>query len=174
MCTTSLLRIDLKALKEGETTSVCELDDAYFQAIDAPDVKKGKLMLTMVIKRMDSFFDLDFHIEGVVFIPCDLCLEDMEQPIVADSKMTVKLGEAYSEEDDAVTVAEDEGVLDVAWYVYECIALHIPIKHVHTPGKCDPAMIEKINELSAVRGGEEKEAEIDPRWAKLQALQRED
>lgn len=65
-------------------------------------------------------------------MPCALCLDDMDQPIVADQRMAVKLGDSYSEDDDLVTVAEEEGILDVAWYVYESIELNIPIKHVHT------------------------------------------
>ena len=174
MYTTSLLRIDLKALDGGESTSVCELEDSYFQAIDASDVRRGKLKLTMTVKRVNSFFNLLFHVEGVVYIPCDLCLEDMEQPVFADGEMTVKLGEACSEEDDVVTVAEEDGILDVAWHVYEMIVLNIPIKHEHASGKCDSSMIEKLQELSAVRRSEKEETGIDPRWAKLQALQTED
>ncbi len=174
MCMTSLLQIDLKALNEGDNSFVCELDDAYFQAIEASDVRRGNLKLTMSIRRVESYFDLNFHIVGVVYVPCDLCLEDMEQPVTADSKMAVKFGEAYSEDGDTITVSEEEGILDAAWLVYECIALNIPIKHVHAPGKCDPAMIEKLNEFSAVRGGEEEKAEIDPRWAKLQVLKDKD
>ncbi len=172
MYTPSLLQIDLKVLEEGESTSVCELEDTYFQAIGAPDVRRGKLKLTMTVKRVNSFFDIRFHVEGIVYIPCDLCLEDMEQPILTDGEMEAKLGEENSEEGDVVTVAKEDGVLDVAWYVYELIALNIPIKHVHEPGRCNPAMIEKLQELSVERCSE-KEG-IDPRWAKLQTLQTED
>ena len=96
----------------------------------------------------------------------------MDQTIDSDDRLVVKFGEDYSEDDDLVTVAEDEGILDVSWFIYEFIALEIPIKHVHAPGKGNPAMIEKLNELSAARSGEEEENTIDPRWAALVNLKK--
>ena len=54
---------------------------------------------------------------------------------------------------DLVTVPENEGILDVSWFVYEFIVLALPIRHVHAPGKCNPAMIRALNEHSAARSG---------------------
>jgi uncharacterized metal-binding protein YceD (DUF177 family) len=83
----------------------------------------------------------------------------------------VKFGEDYREEDDVIVIAEDEGILDVAWLIYEFIALAIPIKHVHAPGKCNPAMSKLLEEHSAARSGEQEgEKAIDPRWEKLRDL----
>ena len=82
-------------------------------------------------------------------VPCDICLDPVEQSIETTQRLEVKLGKENSEEDDLVTVAEDEGILDVAWYLYEFIALAIPIKHVHAPGKCNPAMVRALEEYSA-------------------------
>lgn len=70
----------------------------------------------------------------MIHIPCDICLDDMDQSIETDNRLVVKFGEDYSEDDDLVTVAENEGILDVSWFIYEFIALNIPIKHVHAPG----------------------------------------
>lgn len=94
----------------------------------------------------------------------------MDQTIETNDRLVVKFGEEYSEDDDLVTVAENEGILDVAWFIYEFIDLNIPIKHVHAPGKCNPAMIEKLNEHSAARSGEEEEDTVDPRWEALLKL----
>lgn len=96
----------------------------------------------------------------------------MEQSIETDDRLLVRFGEDYSEEDDLVIVAENEGILDVAWFIYEFIALNIPIKHVHAPGKCNPAMIEMLQEHSAARSGEEEEEIVDPRWAALLKLKK--
>ena len=96
----------------------------------------------------------------------------MEQPIVADNHLVVKLGDTYSDDDDTVTIDENEGILDLSWFIYEFTMLAIPIKHVHAPGKCNSAMTQKLNELSgAVRSGEEEtETPIDPRWEALSKL----
>ena len=72
-------------------------------------------------------------------------------------------------------MAEDEGILDVAWFIYEFIVVNIPIKHVHAPGKCNTAMIELLEEHSAARSGKEDNTEaIDPRWDALKKLKLKD
>ena len=172
MCNIESFKIDLKALPQGASILEFKLDDSYFKAIDAPDIQRGELSSSLSISRTDDFFELNFHTEGIVHIPCDICLDDMEQSIETDDRLLVRFGEDYSEEDDLVIVAENEGILDVAWFIYEFIALNIPIKHVHAPGKCNPAMIEKLQEHSAARSGEEEEEIVDPRWAALLKLKK--
>ena len=172
MCNIDSFKIDLKALPQGVTNLELKLDDEYFKAIEAPDIQRGELVSRLSISRTDDFFELNFHTEGVVHIPCDICLDDMNQQIMSDDRIVVKFGEDYSEDDDLVTVAENEGILDVAWFIYEFIDLNIPIKHVHAPGKCNPAMIAMLNEHSAARSGEEEEATVDPRWAALLKLKK--
>lgn len=174
MCTTSLLRIDLKALHEGESAAVYELDDAYFKAIAAPDVQRGTLALHLKAKRIGDLYELDFHVEGAVYVACDICLEEMEQPILNDGKLTVRLGDENVEDGDMVIVDKEDGVLDASWYVYELIALAIPIKHVHEPGQCDPAMVAKLQQLSTDGDKSGEVDSVDPRWAKLQQLLTED
>ena len=170
MCNIESFKIDLKALPQGNTALDYKLDDEYFKAIDAPDVQRGELSVNLSVNRTDDFFELNFHVEGFVHIPCDICLDDVELPISHNDRLVAKFGEDYSEDDDLVTVAENEGILDVSWFIYEFIVLEIPIKHVHAPGKCNPAMIEMLKEYSAARSGEEDEDAIDPRWAALLKL----
>ena len=165
------LKIDLKGLKDEETSLDFSLDDNYFGALDGADVKKGSLHVSVSIRKATGFFEFNFHTDGTVIIPCDRCLDDMELPVDADNRMIVKLGSNYSEEDDIIVVPEDEGILDMAWFIYEFVALVIPIRHVHAPGKCNPAMTHALEELSADRSSdEESNQSIDPRWEKLKAL----
>ena len=167
------LKIDLKGLNEGVNYLEFDLDDTYFKAIEAPEVSQGKVRVLLDITRTgNDFFTLDFHETGVVMVTCDICLDPMEQSIETTQRLEVKLGTENSEEDDLVMVAEDEGILDVAWYLYEFIALAIPIKHVHAPGKCNPAMVRALEEYSAARSGEEDEQAMDPRWEALLKLKK--
>ena len=168
------LKIDLKGLNEGVNYLEFDLDDTYFKAIDAPEVSQGKVRVLLDITRTgNDFFTLDFHETGVVMVPCDICLDPMEQSIETTQRLEVKLGTENSEEDDLVMVAEDEGILDITWYLYEFIVLAIPIKHVHAPGKCNPAMIRTLEEYSATRSGQEgNETPMDPRWEALLKLKK--
>ncbi len=167
------LKIDLKGLEEGVNHFEFDLDDTYFKAVDAPEVSQGSVHVSLDIVRTESdFFTLDVHEVGTVMVSCDVCLDQMEQPIETTQRLEVRFGTENSEEDDLVTVAEDEGILDVAWYLYEFIALAIPIKHVHAPGKCNPAMVRALEEYSAARSGEEDEQVMDPRWEALLKLKK--
>ncbi len=164
-------KIDLKGLQEGSTTFEFKLDDAFFEAIEAPDIKRGCLDLRLEINRNADYFELMFNIKGEVTVPCDLCLDDMQQPVVCTERLVAKFGDEYSEDDDLVTVCEDEGILDVAWFVYEFIVLDIPIRHVHAPGKCNPAMMKVLDGLSTSRSGEADAGQnVDPRWDALRKL----
>ena len=167
------LKIDLKGLKEGVNHLEFDLDDTYFKAVDAPEVSRGNVHVSLdIVRNGNNLFTLDFHEVGMVMISCDRCLDLMEQPIETTQRLEVNFGTENSEEGDLVTVAEDEGILDVTWYLYEFIALAIPIKHVHAPGKCNPAMVRALEEYSAARSGEEDEQAMDPRWEALLKLKK--
>ena len=171
MCSLEFLKIDLKSLKEEETSLEFDLDDTYFEALDDAEVKKGSLHVSVSIRRATGFFELLFHTAGTVIIPCDRCLDDMDLPVETENRLVVKLGSEYSEEDDVIVVSENEGILDMSWLIYEFVALVIPIRHVHAPGKCNIAMTKTLEELSADRSSDEESSQpTDPRWDKLKNL----
>mgnify|MGYP002620285856 CR=1 FL=1 len=171
MCSLEQFKIDFKSLASEETTLDYDLKDSYFESLDDSELKQGALHVSVSIRKATGFFELLFHTEGTVTVSCDRCLDDMSQEIEADNRLIVKLGAVNSEEDDLITVSEDEGILDLSWIIYEFIVLAIPIKHVHAPGKCNPAMSQVLEELSADRSSDEESAQpIDPRWSKLAEL----
>ena len=171
MCSLESYKIDLKGVKDETTRLDFDLNDDFFGALDGSQLEHGALHVSVSIRKMAGFFELLFHTEGSVVVTCDRCLDDMDQPIETDNKLMVKLGDTYSEDDDTVTIDENEGMLDLSWFIYEFIMLAIPIKHVHAPGKCNSAMTQKLEELSgAVRSSEEEEEAIDPRWEALKHL----
>ena len=133
MCSLELTKIDLKGMKEEANRLDFDLTDDFFQALDGSQLEHGTLHVSVSIRKMAGFFELQFHTEGHVTVTCDRCLDDMEQPIETDNRLLVRLGDTYSEDDDTVTIDENEGILDASWFIYEFIMLAIPIKHVHYP-----------------------------------------
>ena len=151
-----------------------DINDDFFEAVEAGDIHKGSLKITIATQKMAQNVDLHIVIDGTVGIPCDRCLDEMQQDIQTEARLMAKIGEEYSEEDDLVTIDEASGILNVAWFIYEFIALQIPIKHVHAPGKCNSAMIQMLNEHSATRSSDEDEEKpIDPRWSGLLKIKEE-
>ena len=171
MCSLERFKIDLKGLTDETTVLEWDLDNSFFGALDQTEVEGGALHVSLSIRKASGFFELLFHTVGTIDIACDRCLDLMEQPIETDNRLVVKLGSKDSEDDETVIVDEDEGILDTSWFIYEFIALAIPIQHVHATGKCNPAMTKALEELSADRSGdEESDQAIDPRWEALKKL----
>lgn len=171
MCSLERFKIDLKALTEDVTPLEWELDDQYFQTLEGAQLQQGSLHVSGSIRKAVGFFELVLHADGTVQVPCDRCLDPMAQPIEADLRAVVKLGEEYTEDDEVITVPETDAVLDTAWLIYEAIVLAVPIQHVHQPGDCNDAMMRKLQELSAARSSDaDAKEEIDPRWSKLAEL----
>lgn len=164
-------KIDLKSLGKRDAVFAFNLDDSYFEAIQAPVVRNGRLRTTLNIHFADGFYNMIFHTEGTVVLPCDLCLDDMSQEIATDDRLSARLGEGQSESADLVIVSENDGILDVSWYIYEFIELSIPIRHVHAPGKCNPAMMKILKDHSTARSGDGDAGQpVDSRWAALDKL----
>ncbi len=165
------------------------LDNLYFSHIDAPEIQKGKVNVALTVKRTSRAFELNFQTDGVVWVPCDRCLDEMELPVSSTDKLMVKFGQTYAEEgDNLIIIPEEEGEINVAWFIYEFVVLTIPMKHVHAPGKCNKAMTSKLNKHlrtnSNDEDGEEStyepeadvvveedtEEQIDPRWNELKKI----
>ncbi len=171
MCSLEQFKVNLKNITDEGTTLDFDLEDGYFDALDDSELKHGALHVSVSIRKATGFFEFLFHTEGTVTVTCDRCLDDMPQSIETDNRLIVKLGAVNSEEDDIITVSEDEGILDMSWIIYEFIVLAIPIKHVHAPGKCNLAMSQVLEELSADRSSDEESVQlVDPRWSKLAEL----
>lgn len=159
------------------------LENQFFIDIDGDQVQKGKVDVHLTVKRSSMMFEMNFQIQGVVLVPCDRCLDDVEIPIDTQNRLVVKFGKEYTEEsDEVVVVPEDEGAINLAWFLYEFIALAIPMKHVHAPGKCNKTMSSKLRKHTTRSLDNDDEYEddesieedvpvaTDPRWDGLKAL----
>lgn len=167
------------------------LENKFFMDIDGDAVQKGKVSVKLTLKHTSVMFEMNFQIEGTVMVPCDRCLDEMELPINTHNKLVVKFGKEYAEEsDEVVVIPEDEGAINLAWFLYEFIALAIPMKHVHAPGKCNKTMSTKLKKHTARSTDEDGDdfddeelpseevviddepivGETDPRWDALKGL----
>jgi uncharacterized metal-binding protein YceD (DUF177 family) len=157
-----LYKIDLKGMQTDIQEKEYLLDNKYFTNIDGEDVQKGKINASVQIVKKADVFDLSFKFEGIVIIPCDRCLDDMDFPLETTAHLIVKFGKDYSEEsDEIVVIPESEGVINLAWFLYEFVVLAIPIKHVHTPGKCNKQMNTKLKKHTVKSDSDDDSFDID-------------
>ena len=182
-----LYNVVLKDISNETRMFEYDLDNTYFKKIDSPEIQRGNIKAKVSVLKKQSTYELQFLLEGSVIIPCDRCLDDMEQPIHYKEKLLVKFGTSFSEEDDIVIVPESEGAINIAWFLYEFIVLNIPMKHVHASGECNKTMATKLkkhitrqkddndDESSPVEFDDDDdftpdEIQTDPRWDSLQNI----
>lgn len=185
----SIYNIRLLNLSQGVHQYEYELDRKFFENIDGDEVKKGNVKVDLTVTKTSTTYEFDFDIKGTVQIPCTRCLDEMDYSIDSQNRLIVKLGSTYVEEsDEVVIIPEDEGEINIAWFLYEFISLNIPIKHVHEPGKCNKMMSTKFRKHRAVSKDDDNEEEVgedidfeneedegeisnvDPRWDSLKGL----
>ena len=175
--------IPLRGLKDGVSEYKYKLTNDFFAKIDDADIQKGNLTVVLEVRKSGETFELNFDINGVVQIACDRCLDDMEQSIDTKDKLYVKFGKEFAEEGaNTIVIPFDEGEINVAWFIFEFIALNVPLKHVHPYGKCNKDMTAKLKKVTAYDKDEvgdesdfsaddfEEETETDPRWDELKKI----
>ena len=166
--------VDLKGLKTASLNLEFDLDNSFFGDIDGEEFQRGVVKAVVTVKKNRDIFDFSFALKGTVIVPCDRCLDDLEIDVDTENELRVKLGDEYADEGDIVVVPEQDGDLNIAWYLYEFIVLALPMKRVHAPGKCNHEMTGKLKKHSASHDSGEagdEEQSYDPRWEGLKNIQ---
>lgn len=172
--------IDLKALHDDNAHFEYNVNDDFFAMLNTSEFQKGQVHVSIDVKKMVDSFDIIFQINGQVVVICDRCLDEMNQEVSSTNRLRVKFGSEYTDAgDDVVIVPEDEGSINVAWFIYEFIALAIPIRHVHAEGDCNPEMMQKLKSHLSYELAEDNDSSddlmasekpMDPRWNDLKIL----
>ena len=180
-------KIDLLSSGLGGKTFEYEIGNDFFAEIGGL-VQRGNIHTTVVCLSAGSVYKFRIHSIGTVIVPCDRCLSDLELRIETADDLNVKLGSEYADDGDCVIVPESEGYLDLAQFIYEFIALSMPMTCCHEPGKCDDAMMHELSRHQSTRSGfedaeqedstesgdapdeemgEDSDEPVDSRWAAL-------
>ena len=131
-----------------------DLDDEFFRSIEGL-IERGNVHSTVTCKKAGNrLFEFEVQSVGVVIVPCDRCLSDLELRIDVTESLTVQLGAEDDDDGDVITVCEDNGIWDVAIPLYELIVLSLPLRRVHEPGMCDEAMIKTVESYQTARSGD--------------------
>ncbi len=179
----ALYTLPLKTLSVGEHTFHYKLDNDFFSAVEGPEISEGDVDVELHVIKNNLNVDLTFFLEGTIQVNCNRCLEPMPMEIDSEEHLIVKFGENYSEEsDELIVISEDEGTLNIAWLMYEFLALAIPIAHSHQEGECNEEMINAYKRVRVRSLGDDDEDEddddtevrendkVDPRWEALKNI----
>ncbi|QOG03449.1 DUF177 domain-containing protein [Flavobacterium sp. MDT1-60] len=171
--------IPFMGLKLGKHHFEYQISNTFFENFDYDEFQSSDIKVSLVLDKKSNMLELEFKHKGTVNVPCDLTGEDFDLPIKGKMKLIVRFGDEFNNDNEELLILpHGEHELDVAQYIYEMIALSVPLKRVH-PGVKDGSLqteaLKKLNELTVKEVKEEKkeskkEEDIDPRWDKLKQL----
>lgn len=170
MAKTESYKIELKGLSDGTYEYDYHLDDNFFASVEDAEVAKGDVNVHLAIKKIEGNFEFKFLLNGVVKVQCDRCLDEMDCQIEAENGFTVKYGKENSDEGDKLVITEDCNEIDLTWYLYEFVALEIPITHAHPEGECNIEMEKLLQQYSGAKEETEDGEPVDSRWSELKKL----
>lgn len=163
MSESSKYSINLKAIDSPQADFQWDLDDDFFAALDQELIERGCIHVALRVKKTSGAYNLQFQVDGEVTVPCDRCLDPMQQPIHGAHELRVVLGDCFDDDGELITVPEAEGTVDLAWNIYEIVALLIPTSHTHAEGQCNTDMAQRLQQYTAGN-------QPDARWEALRAL----
>jgi uncharacterized metal-binding protein YceD (DUF177 family) len=171
--------IPFVGLKLGKHPFEYQISNAFFEIFDYNEFQNSNIKVNVILEKKSTMLEITFKHTGTVNVPCDLTNEDFDFPVKGQMKLIVRFGDEYNNENEELLILPfGEFELDLAQYIYEMIALSVPLRRVH-PGIKDGSLkteaLTKLNELAIKEPKEkikkeEKEENIDPRWDKLKQL----
>ncbi|MDE6368352.1 MAG: DUF177 domain-containing protein [Muribaculaceae bacterium] len=155
-------KLPLKSLAKGSHEFDYTLGKQFFVDMESADVRDADVKVKLTVTYNGDVYDLNFVFTGEVTVLCDRCLDDLHLPIETAYHILVKYGDTYNDDsDDLLEIPDSDNYLNVAYMLYDTVALAIPIKHVHPLGKCNRAMSAILKKHRARATGEDADLEND-------------
>jgi uncharacterized metal-binding protein YceD (DUF177 family) len=178
MKVTNEFLIPFVGLKLGKHQFEYQINKEFFEDYQYDEFESCDIKVNLVLEKKSTMLELHFKHKGTIHVPCDLTSEMFDLPVKGKIKLIVQFGEAFNDDNEELLILTfGEHQVDVKQYIYEMIALSIPLKKIH-PGIKDGTLkseaLDKLNELK-VNAKEhktdvEEEETTDPRWDQLKKL----
>ena len=153
----------LASLPAGVSEHEYLLDTDFFHNMENSDVLEADVRAHVRVDHKNDTYYLHCHLEGMLQIACDRCLDPMDHPVDADYDMAVKYGPDYDDSADGLLVIpETDASLNLAYMLYDTAILTIPMRHVHPQGACNKAMAGLLRSHNAKEEGEEPDTDEFP------------
>jgi uncharacterized metal-binding protein YceD (DUF177 family) len=155
-----------------------EIGDKFFRQYGSDLIQDGTFDVKVALDKHETFIETEFDINGVARLTCDRSLENFDYPIKSHHKLMFKFGDTNEElSDEIVMIHRDTATLELGQYIYEFIALSVPMKRLHPRFKEEEQRenAEGIEGKIVYSSGGDKasdnnEDDIDPRWNILKKL----
>lgn len=179
MKVTNEFLIPFVGLKLGKHQFEYQINKEFFEDYDYDEFESCDIKVNLVLEKKSTMLELHFKHKGTIHVPCDLTSEMFDFPIKGKIKLIVQFGEVFNDDNEELLILPfGEHQVDVKQYIYEMIALSIPLKKIH-PGIKDGTLkseaLDKLNELKVnskepKKTDSKEEETTDPRWDQLKKL----
>lgn len=157
-----------------------ELDDSFFREYGTHLLPSGNFKVSVSLDKRETFLEAAVSVQGTARLVCDRSLEPFDYPIDTRRKVVFKYGEQDEEiTDEIMIIQRDTAWIELGQYIYEFIALSVPLKKIHPRFADDDQEADDNREGRIVYTsgpaatdddpGDDND-EIDPRWNALKNL----
>lgn len=159
--------VRFSGMKSGVYVYNMLLDDTFFEAFKNEEIKGGKVHFDVKMERNERVTMLTFVFEGEVRTECDRCLGEMTVKVRGEEHLNVRFSESETTDDEQVVILPEEAhELDLTPWLYEFVAVRLPLQHSHPDGVCDPEMVKYLVDEEHPHDDDY----IDPRWEALKEM----
>ncbi len=155
--------IPLNGLTAGENRFSWQIGREFFESFENAEILDAQLDAEVRVEKSGRYVGVDCRISGTVTVECDRCLDDLDMPVDADVRLSVKYGDENPSEEfqdtgrEIVFVPEDCAELDMSQIIYDYVCISLPMQRTHDEGECNPSVMKYY----AVQDGNERAAEDD-------------
>lgn len=180
MDNSQLYQVNLGNLTLGIHQYSYKIDNQFFEDFNNANDLAQEVDCKVVVNcdRTETMTICNFTIEGNLVLQCDRSLKLFDYPIDIQSTIYYKFGNEYAElSEDLITISEKDAVVDFSQPIFDLLSLEVPTRKLHPDHREegeeeDEYFFTTINENESEEIKEEKDAEVDPRWAALQKLKK--
>jgi uncharacterized protein len=166
-------RVNIIGLSNKEHEFSYQLGKSFFDEFGKDLLEDGRFEAKVVLNKHETFIEGTFSISGTARLICDRSLEPFDFPLETENKMVFKYGEEEAEvTDEIMIITQDKATLNVGQFLYEYIALALPMKRIHPKFQSEEDDDETEGKIIYTSQTEEDESEgtLDPRWEALKKL----
>jgi len=182
--------IAFSGLKIGTHEFEFQIANDFFDLFEYDEFNSVNVDVKATLIKKETLMELYLSQTGTVNIPCDVTGENFDLPIENNWQIIIKFGEEYNDDNEELLIIPySEYQVNIAQYIYEMIALSVPVKRVHPSIAADYEVddfdeddfdfLQEYNEDDFADVDEDdptddsnqnKNKEIDPRWDELKKL----
>ncbi len=150
-----------------------EIGNSFFEGREGSIIKKAQVKAKVILHKGPSM-QLDLKLDGIIWVECMRCLEEMTLSIDVERSLLIRLVDVVSKEEDdvdSISLPANAHEIDMALHLYDFLTLEVPYSPVHPDNElgipeCNP---EVLKHIASQKEADSQNPEND-RWAALRNL----